>query len=46
MTQSNQISSRLAAAACALALSVLSIVGTVATPSNAQASVAYVGVVA
>jgi hypothetical protein len=46
MTQSNTYTNRVAAALCALALSFLTITGTVATPSPAQASVAYVGVVA
>lgn len=42
----SNIGSRFAAAASALALSFVIITGTVATPSNAQASIAYVGVVA
>ena len=40
------LSSRLAAAATALALSLVLISGTVATPSNPHSSSAYVGAIA
>lgn len=46
MTKTNQSSSRLSAAVCALALSLLAFTGTAVNPNPAHASVAYVGVVA
>lgn len=46
MTQFSAKTSQVTAAVCALALSLLTFAGTVATPAPAQASVAYVGVVA
>ena len=42
----SNLGSRFVAATSALALSLVIITGTVATPSTAQASTAYVGVVA
>lgn len=46
MTMTSNFSSRMTAAFSALALSIITIVGTVSVPSPAQAHTVYVGAIA